>query len=133
MGKAPETSLEHDVQEIVQEQKSLELQEAELLASNPQFAEFLKAQQAFKQRSEVMWASIEQGMVKNNIKSIKGDWGYITLAQRTNYKADLATLPAKFLKKVPDVKAIGDYHKLRNKLPPGVTPEVKMYLMKKIK
>lgn len=80
------------------------------------------------------WKQVESVMIEHDIKSIKGDWGSITIAERTNYKAeDLDAVPSKFLKKALDTNKIAAAFKLENKLPKGITTSVTQYLTKRIK
>jgi hypothetical protein len=126
------TEIEQEVISLVTEQKDLERKESELM-EYPRFGEFIKAQKTFKERSELMWAVIEEQMVTHSIKSIKGDWGSITVAERNGFDIDMVELPSKFLKKVADLKKIGDTYKLEGKAPKGTTPKITKYLMRRIK
>lgn len=79
------------------------------------------------------WAFVEQKMIDNDIKSIKGDWGSLTIAERTSFDIDKEILPRKFWKRVPDEKKIRDTYKLEGKPPKGALPKIKQYLTKRIK
>lgn len=128
-----ESELKEQATELVEEQLALEAKRTALMEDNPQLAELLIQEKSFQDKSALMWESIFQSMKKHDIKTIKGDWGYITVAERRNFKADLEELPAKFLKKEADKKKIGSYFDLTGKLPKGVTTSVTQYLTKKIK
>lgn len=79
------------------------------------------------------WKTVESAMIEHNVKSIKGDWGSITIAERDVFKGDIEEVPAKFLKKALDTKKIGSYYTLEGKLPKGVTHSTTKYLTKRIK
>lgn len=126
----------NDVQKEVEEVVQLERQLANInnqIASNPAFVEMLQQQRDLSQRINLFWDTVKNAMIDSDIKSIKGDWGYVTLAERKNYKVDMDALPSKFLKKVADTTKIGNYEKLEGKLPAGVTIEHTRYITKKIK
>jgi hypothetical protein len=83
---------------------------------------------------DATWTKVKEVMVANNIKSIKGEWGSITIAERKVFKAlDLATVPAKFIKKVLDTTKIGSAFTLEGKLPKGIEMSTTQYLTKRIK
>lgn len=128
----PEQSLELDVIGMVTRQKELESQEAELM-QDPRFGQFLQAQREFVERSSLFWETVLNEMVANNIKSIKGDWGSITLTERMSFDIDAESLPKKFMKKEPDTKKIRTHYDLHGEAPKGATPRVTKYLTKKIK
>lgn len=79
------------------------------------------------------WASVERTMIDNDIKSIKGDWGSLTIAERIGWDTDEELLPKKFFKKVVDVKKLTDTYKLEGKAPKGATPKYTKYLTKRFK
>ena len=103
------------------------------IAENEQFRTLLQQQKSLTEQIELFWETIKNGMIATDTKNIKGDWGYITLVDKTSYQADLDVLPAKFIKKAPDTKKIALAHKLEGKLPKGVTELKTVYLTKKIK
>ena len=132
MSNKPEEIIESEVSDVLQLQQTLEQMEAEL-ATNEVFQNFLTKQKEAQAQIAATWKKVEEQMIEHNVKSIKGEWGSITIAERTNYKADLDELPAKFIKKVADTTKIGTFHKLENKLPKGVTISTTKYLTKIIK
>ena len=72
-------------------------------------------------------------MEDTGTKTIKGDWGSITLAERQGWDIDENELPKKFFKRVVDTKRITDTFKLEGKAPKGATPRVTKYLNKRFK
>lgn len=79
------------------------------------------------------WKQVEEVMITNDIKSIKGEWGSLTIAERLNWKVDFDQLPKKFIKKVADTKKISDSFRLEGKPPKGAEPSYTKYLTKRIK
>lgn len=79
------------------------------------------------------WKSVEAAMIKNDIKSIKGDWGSLTIAERLNWSVDLAEVPKKFTKVVADTTKISTEFRLYGKAPKGCEPSYTKYLTKRLK
>lgn len=134
MSKAnkPEELIQSEVTDVLKLQQSIEELEQEL-SKNEVFQTFLKKQKEAQAQISQTWKDIEQQMIDHDVKSIKGEWGSITIAERTNYQADLDQLPSKFIKKVADTKKIATYAQLEDKLPKGVTISTTKYLTKRIK
>lgn len=127
----PEEDLKAEVTEALALEKSLEEREAELM-QNEQFRSFLEFQKAATSQIADVWKRIEAEMIANDIKNIKGDWGYLTIAERLNWKTN-EDLPQKFYKKVVDTKKISDTYRLEGKAPKGAEPYHTKYLTKGIK
>lgn len=120
------------VELITEETKLAQLEQA--LQESPQFKAFIQAQQDFRDKSSAYWKNVEQQMIDNGIKSVKGDWGSLTIVERVNLKApDLTLVPAKFIKKALDTTKVSAYEKLAGELPKGVISTPTQYLMKKFK
>ena len=80
------------------------------------------------------WKSVEKQMIDNNIKSVKGEWGSLTIAERTNYKAeDIDLVPKKFIKKTLDTKKVSAAEQLTGELPKGITASQTKFLTKRLK
>lgn len=82
---------------------------------------------------------IKQAMIDANVPKItfdpelSGISGYITLAERTNYKvADPLALDDQFKKLTPDTEKIKASHVLTGELPDGVEISTTQYITKKI-
>lgn len=129
---APEQEIENEVTDLLSQQKDLEEQEAKLMQV-PEFAQYMIAQKKFQAQSEIYWESIQQQMEVHNIKSIKGNWGSISLVNKLGFDIDLKELPAKFIKKVADTKKIGEEFKLKGAAPKGATPKYSKFLQKRLK
>lgn len=113
--------------------KEAELKELETeLAQDAKFQAFLTKQKNYTTQIAEFWKEFEQKMIDNDIRQIKGDWGTLTIAKRTNWDVDETQLPNKFFKKVINTKRIGDTYKLEGKAPKGCTPRIKQYLQKRI-
>ena len=132
MSNKPEQEIQDVVTGVIELQQSLQTLEDQL-AENEVFQSFLTKQKQAQAEIASTWKMVEQQMIEHNVKSVKGDWGSITIAERTNYKADLTELPSKFVKKVADTAKIQASHALEGKLPKGVTTSTTKYLMKRIK
>jgi hypothetical protein len=129
----PQVLIQDEVEDVFALERTLEEMEKEL-AENELFRTFISKQKEAQAQIAATWKKVEQQMIEHDVKSIKGDWGSITIAERTNYKVvDMDALPNKFIKKVPDTTKIGQSHKLENKLPKGVETSVTKYLVKRIK
>lgn len=114
---------------ISQELTELEQQ----LSQNEQFRRFLELSKTAPAKIQAMWDLVEAQMIEHGIKSIKGDWGSLTIAERLNWDYDPTMLPAKFFRKVVDTKKLSDTYRLEGKAPKGATPKYTKYLTKRLK
>jgi hypothetical protein len=130
--KQPKDVISDEVADVFALQKSLEDIEQELMA-NEQFRKFLELQKTTQDQIATVWKNIETQMIEHDVKSVKGDWGSITIAERQNFKANLDELPSKFVKKVADLSKIANSYALEGKLPKGVERTITKYLTKRIK
>lgn len=121
-----------EVQEILALERQVNETESALMQLDA-FQAFIKLQKTFKEKSAEVWKTIEKQMLDNDIKSVKGDWGSLTIAERTDFDIDPALLPSKFFVKSPDVAKIRGTYKLEGVPPKGTTPKVKKYLTKRFK
>lgn len=128
MADVTEDEIKNDIVKIIDGQQQL----AEL-AANPQVKEFLQLQKKVEKTSDVLWGVVQEQMINAGVKSIKGDWGSVTVAERTSFAVDLDKLPRKYIKRAADLKKIGADYKLKGEAPEGATPKPTMYLLKKIK
>ena len=71
-------------------------------------------------------------MIDNGVDKIEGDWGYITLAERTGYKA-IGDISDEFSKKTLDSKKVKAYVTLSGDLPVNVAEIKTQYITKKFK
>lgn len=135
-----EIVIENEVVSALKEEGTLQTElmklEEELREVSPQFQTFIEKQaelRVVQAKNSEVWKQVEARMIEHDIKSIKGDWGSITIAERQNFKIDLDLLPAKFIKKVPDTTKIAASYRLEGKPPKGAEPYTTRYLTKRIK
>lgn len=119
-----------------------------ILVNNPHtkkavavLTKFAKLESKYKaMEAEVKEANdlIKEAMVAGGVDKVTIDmpgWeGYITLAERINYKAeDLSEVDEKYLKSALDTTKVKAEATLTGKLPAGVTESRTQYITKKIK
>lgn len=87
-----------------------------------------------KKKAEAVTEQIKQAMIDNDVQKISGDWGSITLSERTTYKAeDLSEIPDNFTKRVLDNDKVKAEAVLTGELPAGVTVTKTKYIIKRLK
>lgn len=87
-----------------------------------------------KAKHDEVVEQVKEAMIQNGVTRIDGDWGYITLAERTNYSAtDIAEVPKRFTKLALDTTKVKAEATLKGKLPKGVTESKTQYITKKLK
>src|SRR5438552_1012456 len=123
--------IESEVINALSLQKSLDELQTELMA-NEQFRRFLELSKTVPKQIEETWDRIESAMIENNIKSIKGEYGSITIAEKLAWDTT-DELPAKFYKKVVDTRKLSDTYRLEGRAPKGATPKMTKYLTKRLK
>lgn len=132
--KTPEQIVEEEAIGLVEKELALRQQEADLVAENPKFGEFLQQMKAYEKNAKILWSTVEDQMIKHQVKSIKGDWGSLTIVDTTRYTTeDIDSVPPKFIKKALDTTKIKAQSKLSGKLPRGIIATNKQHLMKRIK
>lgn len=129
--KVTEEQLASEVESILGVEQSLLKLEQEL-AQDERFRQFLTKQKDYTDQIKAFWKQMEAKMIENNIRSIKGDWGSITIAERHNWKTT-DKLARRFHKVVVDTKKLTDYFLLTDKEPTGAKHSIKKYLTKRIK
>lgn len=131
--KEVEEAVSAEVKALVVQQHDLAVK-TDAMMNNPEFKAFRELQAAVNDKAAEVWKSIETRMIEAGIKNVKGEWGYITIAEKNNFVvADLRLVPTKFIKKVADTTKIGQAYKLEGKLPKGVLMTTTKYLTKGIK
>lgn len=87
-----------------------------------------------KAKHDEVIEQIKVAMIDNGVEKISGDWGYITLAERTSYKADnLDAVDEKYLKPTLDTAKVKAEAVLTGQLPAGVVESKTQYVTKKLK
>lgn len=79
------------------------------------------------------WDAVKEAMIKHNVKSFKGEFGSITIAERTSFKTDMEKLSDEFKKLAPDTAKIGTYNALMGEPPEGAEAVTTQYLTKRLK
>lgn len=111
--------------DIIDATELVELEKQSMaLTTDPQFIKFLNLKAELDSKVAEARARIQDAMKTTNTKKISGDWGYITLVERTLFDIDLDLLPRGYKKIVPDTKKIGDHYKLTGKPIKGTEPKV---------
>jgi predicted nuclease with TOPRIM domain len=131
--KKPEKEIEDDVTQAITLAHELAALEQELMVADERFRKFIEKQQTFKKQSEELFNQIEEKMVEYGIKTVKGEWGAISLVERTYFTIDEDSLPRGYKKLVPDTKKIGDHYKLTGEAIKGAEPKTKHHLQKRFK
>lgn len=104
------------------------------LVALKKYAEIEAQYKAAKEHAEAITEQIKQAMIDNGVTKIDGDWGYITLAERTSYSTkDISSVPKQFIKPTLDGAKIKAAVVLANKLPKGVIETKTQYITKKLK
>lgn len=106
--------------------------ELQILVSDPKAFEILKLKEDLDTRIKEGLTKLQGMMELSHTKKLIGEWGYITLVHTTRFNVIESQLPEEFFKRVPDTRKIGDNYKLKNTVPPGVTPMITTSLRKKI-
>lgn len=132
MAKDAESIIKGEVEEVLALSRSLTDSEQELM-QDERFKRFLELQKNVTAQVSEAWQKIEKEMIDNDVKSIKGDWGSLTIAERLSWDYDASMLPPKFFKKVVDTKKLSDVFRLEGKAPPAAFPRYTKYLTRRIK
>lgn len=96
---------------------------------------FAKAEaelKVLKEKHDEVIEQMKEAMIAHNVQRIDGDWGYITLAERTNYSYK-GVIAKEFQKTVPDTTKIKAHHTLTGELPINVIESKTQYITKKLK
>lgn len=127
-----EKELTTEIITILDREEQVAKIEAELQL-NPKFKEFLDLKKQVDQQVSSVWKMIEERMIENDIKQLKGDFGTVTIAERQGWDIDETELPSKFYKKVVDTTKLTATYRLEGKAPKGCTPKITKYITKRLK
>jgi hypothetical protein len=137
MSNNPKQIIEGEIVDALELQQQLESLETQLMADE-RFKQFI----TLRDKVNKVWANtrkdIEDVMVPaykagEIDKSVKGEWGSITVTESDQFEVDEETLPAKFFKKVPDTNKIRKTYQLEGKAPKGTKQSKKYGVMIKFK
>lgn len=130
MPKTTQTSIEGEIMSLVNLERQYEQTKSELAATDDRLAAFFELERKVKETAKQLDQKILDGMTDANIKSIKGDWGSITVVERQSFQVDAETLPPEYKRLQPDLKKIGSAYALMGEAPAGVTPKTTRFLRK---
>lgn len=131
MSDTPEVIIESEVKDLFELEKLMQTAELEL-SQVAAFQNFIELQKRVQERSATVWKHVEEQMIEHDVKSIKGDWGTLTIAERIGFDTT-DELPAKFYKKVIDTKRLADTYRLEGKDIKGATVKYTKYLTRRLK
>lgn len=98
---------------------------------------FAKAETQLKQlkaKHDEIIEQVKQAMLNSGVYKIQGDWGSITLAERTTYNTeDISKVPEDYTKRVLDTTKVKAEATLSGKLPEGVAETKTQYITKRLK
>lgn len=102
------------------------------------FAELEAKYKEAEKEAKAATEQIKEAMIAGEVNKIVLDsetlTGYITLAERTSYKAeDIGAVPSQFTKQALDTEKVKAEAVLTGKLPFGVTESKTQYITKKFK
>jgi hypothetical protein len=96
------------------------------------FANFVKLAKEVQTQLDAAWGFVEQQMLDRNVKSLKGDWGTISTAERINWKVNQNEVDPYYLKSAPDTKKLKAAFDA-GELPVGADFTTSVYITKRIK
>ena len=134
----PKKVIEGEVLSAQELQSQLTQLESELTLNDPKFRQFMelrnqvndKYAEVRKKVEDVMVQAYQEGRVD---KSIKGDWGSITVTESDRFEIDEAELPAEFFKKVVDESKIRATYQLEGEAPKGAKQFKRYGVMMRLK
>lgn len=127
--KKTDEVIEGEVLGVVELQRQLNDTEMEL-AKIPAFQQFISLRKEVNDRMGTIRANVEAVMVpayqRGEVdKTIKGDWGSVTVTESDVFDIDELSLAPKFWKKVPDTTKIRATFQLEGKAPKGTVQSKK--------
>lgn len=135
--KDPKAAIEGEVLSALELQQQLNQLETELMG-NERFKQFIELRSSVndkwadvrKQVEAIMIPAYQAGKID---KTLKADWGTITVTESDKFKIDEKLLPAKFFKKVVDEKKVRTIFQLEGTPPKGTEQYKKYGIMIKVK
>jgi hypothetical protein len=122
--------ISNQTKNLIQIRKSLARGKAGNLAENQAFLDFLQIQKEMTAEFDKTWEVIQRRMEQYGIQKIDGQWGHITMAERTTFSG---VSSRRFMRLALDTDKVKSYYSLYKKLPEGVKMAQTKYLAKKIK
>jgi len=129
--------IESEVSEVFELERLIGEVESEL-QSNPMFLKFLELQQAVNTKAAEVWKQVGDQMIEaykagKVDKTLKFDFGTLTIKDINELKIDEEQLPRNYFKRVPHTTKIRNDYALEGKLPKGVTVTKKYQFSKSLK
>lgn len=133
----PEDVISGEVVSMLTLQKQLDDTEAELMQVE-KFKQFIELRKTVNDKMAEIRKNVEAVMVPayqagEVDKSIKGDWGSITVKENDEFDIDEKLLPKDYWKKVPNMTLIRGKFQLEGKVPKGAKHIKKYGIMMKFK
>lgn len=137
MASNTKETIEGEMLDALALQRQLDDTEAELMQLE-QFQNFVNLRKSLndkwaevrKKVEDVMVPAYKAGKID---KSIKGEYGSITVTESDQFDVDETILPAKYFKRVVDSTKIRTIYQLEGEAPKGCTPSKKYGIMIKLK
>lgn len=108
----------------------LVVRKGEIIQSE-EFIAFVTAQKQLQEQIDTNWQLFQELMEQKHVASVKGSWGYITLASRKSLKAT-RPLPPRFYRQVLDSSKLEAYKTMKGSYPEGVVETNSNYLSKRV-
>ncbi len=133
----PKAVIEGEVVDALELQQQLATLESELMR-NDQFKQFISLRNAVNEKMAKVRKDVEAIMIPayqagKVDKTIKGDWGSVTVTETDIFDINKDELPPKFWVKVPDTAKIRGTFQLEGKAPKGTKPFKRYTIMIKFK
>lgn len=127
----PQQVIEGEVVDVLALQKQVDQIESELM-QNEQFKNFINLRNSLNDQMAKVRKNVEAIMVpaykEGKVdKTIKGDWGSVTIAESNEFDIVVDDLPKGFKKIVANTTKIRDYFDLNGKTPKGAKFTGKKY------
>jgi len=131
------TVIESEVSEVFELERSMTEVETEL-RSNPEFVKFLELQKAVNDKAAEVWKAVGDQFIEaykagKVDKTLKFDFGTLTVKDINDLTIDEDQLAPRYFKSVPNTTKIRNDYALDNKLPKGVTVTKKYQFSKTLK
>lgn len=132
----PKQTIEGEVLSVSEMQTQLSTLETELMQLES-FQQFVALSKAVNNRMAEVRENIKQVMIpayqKGDVdKTVKGDWGSVTVTETDDFEIDESALPKKYFKTVPDTSKIRKMYHLEGGIK-GVEASRKYNVMVKFK
>lgn len=126
-----QTVIEGEVVSVLELHQELESVEAELMQFEP-FQKFMALRKAIDSKLKEVRKDIAEVMIPAYVagevdKTLKRDWGSITVTESDEFTVEIKDLPKDYKKSVPVMSMIKDFYHLHGKPPKGAEYTGKKY------